>query len=78
MEKARKTRKGPNLDKYIRENKKRRYMTYRNACVFYSMPYYNLVRLAKEAGACWKIRKTVLVDLDKVDVYIEQFRDGGN
>lgn len=74
MAKAKKTRYGPDLDKYIREGKKRRYMTYRKASVFYSIPYFQLVRLAKEARACWKIRKTVLVDIDKMDMYIEKFR----
>lgn len=31
-----------------------------------------MVRIAKEADACWKIRKTVIVDLDKLESYLEK------
>ena len=78
LENAKKSRCGPRLDQYIREGKERRYTSYRKASLFYSIPYYQLVRLAKEADACWKVRKTVIVDLDKLDVYMENFKDGGN
>lgn len=74
LTKAKKTRYGPNLDKYIKDEKRRSYMTYRKASVFYSIPYPQMVRLAKEADACWKIRKTVLVDADRLDIYLEKFR----
>lgn len=30
-----------------------------------------MVRIAREAKACWKIRKTVIVDLDKLEAYLE-------
>lgn len=76
LAKAKKRRSGSDLEKYIRIE--RRYTTYREASRFYSIQYYRLVKLAKEADACWKIRKTVLVDLDKLDAYIENFKDGGN
>ena len=41
---------------------------------YFSMwvPYYSMVKLAREANASWKIRKTVIVDLDKLDAKIEQ------
>lgn len=74
LEKAKKRRHGLDLEKYIRVEQ--RYTTYREASRFYSIQYYRLVSLAKEADACWKIRKTVLVDLDKLDEYIENFKDG--
>lgn len=72
MTKRKKTREAPNLDKYIR--KRRRYATYLEAARLYSLSYYSLVRIAKKANACWKIRKTVIVDLDKLEDYIETFR----
>lgn len=59
------------MDKYIREEKKRRYTTYAKAASYLSLPYYSLVHLAKEANACWKIRKTTIVDLDKLENYLE-------
>ena len=60
------------FDKYIREGKKRRYATYAKAAALYSVPYYSMVKIAREAKASWKIRKTVIVDLDKLDAKIEQ------
>ena len=36
------------------------------------VPYYSMVKLAREAKASWKIRKTIIVDLDKLDAKIEQ------
>lgn len=75
MTKSRKTRYGPELDQFIKKEKIRRYATYHRATVLYSISYYTLVKLAKEADACWKIRKTVLVDLDKLDEYLENFKD---
>ncbi len=69
--KTSKSRNGPDLDRYIREGKKRRYATYARAASYLSIPYYSLVHLVKEANACWKIRKTVIVDLDKLETYIE-------
>lgn len=75
MTKSKKTRCGPELDRYIKMEKVRRYTTYRRAAVFYSINYYQLVKLAKEANACWKIRKTVMVDMNKLDKYLENFRD---
>lgn len=39
------------------------------------LPYYVFVKAAKEANACWKIRKTVIVDLDKFDAYLETMKE---
>ena len=64
----------PDLDQYICERNEKRYMTYSQAALFYSLPYYGLVRLAKAAGASWKVRKTAIVDLDKLDLYLEELR----
>ena len=65
-----------NLEQYIKQEKKRSYMTYAKAAEFYSLPYYGMVRLAKAADANWKVRRTAIVDLDKVDFYLEELRKG--
>ena len=49
-----------NLDKYL-EGDKKRYLTYEDAARRYSMPYWTLVNLAKEAGATWALRKTAKI-----------------
>ena len=68
MTKSKKIRNGPDLEKHIR--KRHRYATYLEASRLFSIPYYSLVRIAKEANACWKIRKTVIVDMDKHPIII--------
>ena len=44
----RKLRKGPDLDKYV-DDKKRRYTSYAGGARIYSMSYYTFIKLAKEA-----------------------------
>ena len=56
-----------NLDKYL-EGDKKRYLTYEDAARRYSMPYWTFVNLAKEAGATWVLRKTAMVDIDKLEI----------
>ena len=72
----RKLRKGPNLDKYV-DDKKRRYTSYAGGARIYSMSYYTFIKLAKEAGANVKIKKNVVVDLDVLEKYIEENCEGG-
>lgn len=64
----------PDLDQYICERNEKRYMTYSQAALFYSLSYYGLVKLAKAADASWKVRRTAIVDLDKLDRYLEELR----
>ena len=66
--------KGPNLDKYV-ENVRKRYVSYVQGAQIYSMNYYAFVRIAKEAGANIRRRKTVVVDLDIFDKYIESCKE---
>ena len=66
--------KGPNLDMYL-EGKNKRYVTYVQGASIYRMNYYTFVRLAKEAGANIRSRRTVVVDLDIFDAYIMSFAE---
>ena len=72
----RKLRKGPDIDKYV-DDKKRRYTSYAGGARIYSMSYYTFIKLAKEAGANVKIKKNVVVDLDVLEKYIEENCEGG-
>ena len=58
---------GPDLDMYL-EGKRKGYVTYVQGASIYRMNYYTFVRLAKEAGANIRSRKTVVVDLDIFDL----------
>lgn len=75
MPKRSKTKGVPDLEKYIPPDKKRLYCTYREAATHYSLSYYELVRIARAAGAVMKIRKNAIVDLELMDAYIESFRE---
>ena len=75
-EKKRKARirtlqKGPNLEKYL-EGKKRKYTTYGLGASMYSLNYYTFVKLVREAGANFQIKKKVVVDLDIFESYLEE------
>jgi len=62
-------RHGPDLDKYL-EDGGRKYVSYEQGARIYSMPYYSFVRLAKDAQANLRMRRSVVVDLDILEKYI--------
>lgn len=61
----------PDLDKHLKE-RGRKLVSYKEGAEIYGIPYYSFVRLAKEAGANYTLRKSVVIDID----IIEQFLDG--
>lgn len=63
--------RAPDLDKYIKNSKKHRYVSYYQGAQFYNMGYSLFVRTAKLAGANLPIRKTTIVDLNILDTYLE-------
>ena len=64
-------RRGPDLDKYIVEEK-RTFVSYAQGARMYSMNYYSFVKLAKEAGANIRVKKKVVIDLGIVEDYLEK------
>ena len=67
----------PNLDQYIPEGRKR-YVSYYEGAQMYGFAYTGFVKACKEAGANKKIRKTVMVDLDRFEEYLEeQYKEHG-
>ncbi len=59
-----------NLDKYL-EGREHKYVTYEMGAIEYKLPYWTFVKVAKEAGATWALRKTAMVDLDIFEKYLE-------
>ena len=59
----------PDLDKYL-EGRKRRYVTYLDGARLYDLSYQTFVKLAKAAKANLKVRKTVIVDVDRIEKYL--------
>lgn len=69
--KAEKTR-APDLDKYIKPEWKHDYISYAQGAKMCSLKYWTFVRLCREAGASFPLRKTALVDLLVLDAYMEE------
>lgn len=61
----------PDLDRYL-ETRGRRFITYAEGAEIYQIPYYSFVRLAKEAGANYTMRKSVIIDIDIIERYLEE------
>ena len=53
-----------NLKKFVR---------YKQGAELYSMCQSKFEQLAKDAGACYKVNKLVLVNLELIDKYLESF-----
>ena len=68
---VRQLKKGPDLGKFI-EEKKRKFVSYAQGARMYSMNYYTFVKLAKEAGANIQIKKSVVIDLELIEEYLEK------
>ncbi len=64
----------PDLDKYLSHPPKK-LVTYEEGARIYGLPYYSFVRLAKEAEANYPVRKTSIVDVEKVESFIDNHPD---
>lgn len=53
---------------------RKRFVRYKEVAELYSLGMGKFQRLAKDAGACYKIDKTVLVDCNKFKEYLERYR----
>lgn len=63
--------RGPDLEKYL-EKREHNYITYAQGAKFYDLPYWTFVKLAKQAGASWALRKTAIVDTIILDRYLQE------
>lgn len=68
-------RRGPDLDRFIDEQK-RNFVSYAQGARMYSMNYYSFVKLAKEARANIRIKKNVVIDLELIEKYLENNCEG--
>lgn len=64
----------PELEKMVRERRKK-YVRYEEGAKLYSLGLHTFQQLAKEAGAIYRIKRIVLVNLDIFDEYLEAFRE---
>ena len=54
---------------------RRKYLRYRDAEIVYSIQHKKLLELAGKAGAIIRFDGYVLIDRDRFDAYLEQFRE---
>ena len=52
----------------------KKFRRYKDGAEYYSMSQSKFERLAKDAGAIYKINKTVLVNCEIIEDYLEDFR----
>ena len=68
---TKKSPRAPDWDKYLNDSNNHKFVTYAEGARMYSLNYWTFVRLAKEAGASWPLRKTAVVDLLILDEYMD-------
>ena len=71
---GKKRKQVPELERMVRE-KRKKYVRYKEGAQLYSMGLHTFQQLAKEAGAIYRIKRIVLVNLDILDEYMEAFRE---
>ena len=57
---------------------RRKYLSYKDAELVYSIQHKKLLELASKAGAIYRIDGYVLINRDIFDEYLEQFREEAN
>ena len=62
------------MDQRTKKTNNKRFVRYAEGAEMYSMGMTKFQELAKDANACYKINQLVLVNLDILDKYLENFR----
>ena len=63
-----------NIEELVR-SKKKKYVRYAEGAELFSMGLHSFQSLAKDAGAIRKVKGCVLVNLEKVDAFVESFAE---
>lgn len=61
------------MDNRTKKTNNKRFVRYPEGAVMYSMSLSKFQQLAKDAKACYKMNRLVLVNLDILDEYLETF-----
>ena len=57
----------------VEKQTRKKFVRYKDGAELYSLGIQTFMKIAKEAGAVRKIRGTVLVNIEKLDEYIDSF-----
>lgn len=61
------------MDNRTKKTNNKRFVSYPEGAEMYSMSLSKFQQLAKDAKACYKMNRLVLVNLDILDEYLETF-----
>ena len=61
------------MDNRTKKTNNKRFVRYPEGAEMYSMSLSKFQQLAKDAKACYKMNRLVLVNLDILDVYLDTF-----
>jgi len=64
----------PQLEKLTQTGHKK-FVRYSEGARLYSMGLHSFQSLARDAGAVYRLKRIVLVNLDIIDKYLENFRE---
>ena len=67
------TKRKPAMDNRTKKTNNKRFVRYPEGAEMYSMSLSKFQQLAKDAKACYKMNRLVLVNLDILDEYLETF-----
>lgn len=64
----------PDIERLV-ENGQKKFVRYDEGAALYSLGLHTFQEIAKEAGAIYKVKRCVLVNIAKVDEYLENFNE---
>lgn len=56
-------------------NKRKKFVRYKEGAELYSLGIHSFEQLARDAGAIYRFKSMVLVNIEIVDEYLENFRE---
>lgn len=66
----------PQLEEKVKSGSKK-FVSYQEGADLYSLGLHTFQEIARDAGAIYKIKRRVIVNTEKVDIYLENFCEGG-
>lgn len=66
----------PNIEEKVKSGQKK-FVRYEEGALIYSLGLNTFKQLARDAGAVYRVKRCVLVNISKVDDYLEAFREEG-
>lgn len=64
----------PNLEDKVKNGQKK-FVRYEEGAMIYSLGLNTFKQLARDAGAVYRVKRCVLVNVCKIDEYLEAFRE---